>query len=51
MEYQILNNIEGPENLKALSLQELQLLAKELRQYIIAVVAVKEGHPAYHRWN
>ena len=44
MEYQILNNIEGPENLKALSLQELQLLAKELRQYIIAVVAVKEGH-------
>jgi len=44
MEYQILNTIEEPADLKNLSLQELQLLAKELRQYIIAIVAVKEGH-------
>ncbi len=44
MEYQILNKIEKPEDLRDLSFQELQLLAKELRHYIIQVVAVKEGH-------
>ncbi|SFB72835.1 1-deoxy-D-xylulose-5-phosphate synthase [Zunongwangia mangrovi] len=44
MEYQVLNKIEQPEDLRGLSLQELQLLANELRHYIIQVVAVKEGH-------
>lgn len=44
MEYQVLNKIEQPEDLRGFSLQELQLLANELRHYIIQVVAVKEGH-------
>lgn len=44
MEYQVLNKIEQPEDLRGFSLQKLQLLANELRHYIIQVVAVKEGH-------
>ncbi|MDN3596139.1 1-deoxy-D-xylulose-5-phosphate synthase [Zunongwangia endophytica] len=44
MAYTILNNIEDPADLKHLSSDELKLLSQELRQFIIEIVAVKEGH-------
>ncbi len=42
--YAILNNINNPKDLRKLSEEELPLLAKELREFIIDVVASKEGH-------
>lgn len=44
MQKQLLENINSPKDLRALTLADLPLLAKELRQFIINVVATKEGH-------
>ena len=44
MGYTILNKIEGPADLRGLSLEELKVLSQELRQFIIEIVAAKEGH-------
>ena len=40
----ILNSIETPNELRLLNQKELPQLAKELREFIINIVAVKEGH-------
>src|SRR6478672_10640260 len=40
----LLKQIESPEDLKKLSRDQLQMLADELRQYIIDVVSVHGGH-------
>jgi 1-deoxy-D-xylulose-5-phosphate synthase len=39
-----LDNIQFPDDLRKLSVQELPDLAKELRSFIIDIVAIKEGH-------
>ncbi|WP_026837132.1 1-deoxy-D-xylulose-5-phosphate synthase [Gillisia sp. JM1] len=44
MEKSILNNIDSPLDLRKLSTEELPVLAKELRKFIIDIVATKEGH-------
>ncbi len=44
MEKSILNNIDSPLDLRKLSKEELPVLAKELRKFIIDIVATKEGH-------
>ena len=44
MGYTILNKIEDPADLRGLSLEELKVLSQELRQFIIEIVAAKEGH-------
>lgn len=44
MSKNILNNITFPEDLRKVSLQDLPQLAQELREFIINIVAVKEGH-------
>ena len=40
----MLKQINSPDDLKKLSRDQLQLLADELRQYIIDVVSVHGGH-------
>lgn len=40
----LLNQIQIPEDLRKLSLEQLPQLAQELRQFIIDIVATKEGH-------
>ena len=40
----LLNQIEFPEDLRRLNPNQLPQLAKELRQFIINIVATKEGH-------
>lgn len=40
----LLDHIHSPKDLKKLSFQELPLLASELRDFIIDIVATKEGH-------
>ena len=40
----LLNSINYPADVRKLKAEELQLLAKELREFIIGIVAVKEGH-------
>ncbi len=40
----LLSNIEFPQDLRKLSLDQLPELAKELRDFIIEIVATKEGH-------
>ena len=40
----LLNNISNPTDLKQLNLDQLPLLAKELREFIIDIVSTKEGH-------
>ena len=40
----LLSNIKSPKDLKNLSSEELLFLAKELREFIIDIVATKEGH-------
>ncbi|MBJ6366724.1 1-deoxy-D-xylulose-5-phosphate synthase [Snuella sedimenti] len=40
----ILNNINAPRDLRLLNPEDLPQLAKELREFIINVVATKEGH-------
>ena len=40
----LLDNISNPKDLKKLSLTQLPQLAKELREFIIDIIAAKEGH-------
>ena len=40
----ILKSIHSPEELRKLPIKQLPELAKELRQFIIQIVAAKEGH-------
>ncbi|MCR5860702.1 1-deoxy-D-xylulose-5-phosphate synthase [Flavobacterium sp. J372] len=40
----ILSNINSPKDIKQLSISELHQLSHELREFIIDVVSVKEGH-------
>ncbi|HET8855593.1 MAG TPA: 1-deoxy-D-xylulose-5-phosphate synthase, partial [Salinimicrobium sp.] len=44
MKTDILDRINSPSDLRELTLEELSLLAPELRKFIIDIVAVKEGH-------
>ena len=44
MEYSFLSQINSPEDLQKLSIQQLPLLAKELREFIIDIVSTKKGH-------
>ena len=44
MSYPILNTINYPKDLRLLKTEDLPLLAKDLRQFIIDIVATKEGH-------
>jgi 1-deoxy-D-xylulose-5-phosphate synthase len=44
MKYNVLNKVEYPKDLKKLSFEELQLLTKELRLFIINIIATKTGH-------
>ena len=46
MKYHYLNEINSPEDLKKLSVEELTTLAEELRDYIIGVVSQTGGHLA-----
>src|SRR5690606_30254186 len=39
-----LNNIKSPEDLRLLNQKDLPQLAQELREFIINIVATKEGH-------
>ncbi|MEL6810593.1 MAG: 1-deoxy-D-xylulose-5-phosphate synthase [Bacteroidota bacterium] len=40
----LLNNIQFPEDLRKIPREDLPQLARELREFIINIVAVKEGH-------
>jgi len=40
----LLNTIKSPKDLRLIAQEELPLLAKELREFIINIVATKEGH-------
>lgn len=42
--HKLLKNINGPEDLRLLSIDELLQIAQELREFIIDIVATKEGH-------
>ena len=44
MKENLLPKINNPNDLRKLSVDQLPLLAKELREFIIAIVAKKEGH-------
>lgn len=44
MNYKLLNTISSPVDLKKLHEHDLSNLAKELRKFIIEIVATKEGH-------
>jgi len=44
MSSKLLDHITIPKDLKKLSKKQLPTLAKELRDYIIGIVAIKEGH-------
>src|SRR5690606_36008706 len=44
MKNNLLQNIESPNDLRKLEKSQLPLLARELRDFIIDIVSVKEGH-------
>ena len=44
MNYRILDHINFPEDLRKLPIEKLPLLAKDLRDFIIQIVATKQGH-------
>ncbi|MFD2822301.1 1-deoxy-D-xylulose-5-phosphate synthase [Lacinutrix iliipiscaria] len=44
MKFNLLNSIDSPNDLRLVHTEDLKKLAKELRDYIIHVVATKEGH-------
>lgn len=46
MKYRFLPNIESPDDLKKLTVKDLEVLAEEIRDYIIAVVSKTGGHLA-----
>ncbi|MDR1878034.1 MAG: 1-deoxy-D-xylulose-5-phosphate synthase [Bacteroidales bacterium] len=43
-QYKLLSNINTPEDVKKLKLNQLELLCKELRDYIVEVTSVNPGH-------
>ncbi|HDI78038.1 MAG TPA: 1-deoxy-D-xylulose-5-phosphate synthase, partial [Desulfobacteraceae bacterium] len=45
-DYRILNNIEDPKDIKRLSIEELEILAKEIRDKIVKTVSKNGGHLA-----
>ena len=42
--YELLDTINSPEDLKGLTMQQLQQLCTELRQYMVECCAVNPGH-------
>ncbi len=46
MNYQLLHKIDSPDDLKALTLPELKILAGEIREYIIEAISRTGGHLA-----
>ncbi len=44
MIYNLLSHINSPQDLRKLKADQLELLAKELREFIIDIVSTKEGH-------
>ena len=44
MSFNLLDTIYNPKDLRTLSVEQLPQLAKELREFIIDIVATKEGH-------
>lgn len=46
MSYRFLDSIAGPADLKALSNEDLRVLAQEIREEIVAVTSVRGGHVA-----
>ena len=44
MPKKLLKNINLPSDVRKLSADDLPLLAKELREFIIDIIATKEGH-------
>lgn len=44
MSFNLLNTIDSPDDLRKVSPNNLRLLTKELRDFIIDIVATKEGH-------
>ena len=42
--YKILNNIDSPEDLRRLSVPELETLASELRDFMVSELSVNPGH-------
>ena len=44
MEYRLLDKIDSPRDIKALSIDELRTLCEEIRQYMIECCAVNPGH-------
>ena len=44
MEYPFLSKIQGPQDLRSFSLEELSLLAEEIRQRIIEILSINGGH-------
>ncbi|MBF6607622.1 MAG: 1-deoxy-D-xylulose-5-phosphate synthase [Flavobacterium sp.] len=44
MSYELLSGIDSPSDLRRLTQQQLPGLAKELREFIIDIISVKEGH-------
>ncbi len=44
MEYSFLSHINSPDDLRKLSVNQLPILASELREYIIDIVSAKKGH-------
>ena len=44
MDYPLLKRIDSPADLRRLTLEQLPDLGRELRAFIIDVVATKEGH-------
>ena len=44
MQKKLIDHINHPEDLRALQVEELPMLAQELRNFIIKIVASKEGH-------
>ena len=44
MSAKMLEHINSPSDLRKLTVSQLPELAKELREFIIDIVAVKEGH-------
>ena len=43
-EYRLLSTIDSPDDMKSLTPEQLHLLSKELRQYIIEIVSSNPGH-------
>ena len=42
--YKILDNIKNPENIKQLTLEELQILSEDIRTFLLEHVSKTGGH-------